>query len=141
MRELVLMSNGQVHEVTEDFDSIVDELSSIGVTEVRRRTRKYKKICSRLFDASDWLEDDKDTAFCYLPVVPVYANFKILENKTIYYGAVEKLMDSQRVLNYSLSREIEEGALAPRAKYWMTMAQATAPNIEHQFRSRPVLQR
>jgi len=132
MRELVLMSNGQVHEVTEDFDSIVDELSSIGVTEVRRRTRKYKKICSRLFDASDWLEDDKDTAFCYLPVVPVYANFKILENKTIYYGAVEKLMDSQRVLNYSLSREIEEGALAPRAKYWMTMAQAAGHELQLQ---------
>jgi DNA-binding protein len=27
-------------------------------------------------------------------------------------------------MNYSMSREIEEGALAPRAKYWMTQAQA-----------------
>ena len=132
MRELVLMSNGQVHEVNEDFESIKDELLQIGVTEVRRRERKYKKVCSRLFDASDWLEDDRDTAFCYLPVVPVYANFKILENKTIYYGAVEKLMDSQRVLNYSLSREIEEGALAPRAKYWMTMAQAAGHELQLQ---------
>ena len=125
MRELVLMSNGQVHEVNDEFESVRDELLAIGVTEVRRRERKYRKVCSRLFDASGWLEDDRDTAFSYLPVVPVYANFKILENKTIYYGAVEKLMDSQRVLNYSLSREIEEGALAPRAKYWMTMAQAS----------------
>ena len=30
----------------------------------------------------------------------------------------------QRVLNYAKSREIEEGALAPRAKYWMTREQA-----------------
>ena len=132
MRELVLMSNGQVHEVTDDFETIRDELMAMGVQEVRRRERKYKKVCSRLFDATDWLEDDKDTAFCYLPVVPVYANFKILENKTIYYGAVEKLMDSQRVLNYSLSREIEEGALAPRAKYWMTYAQAAGHEAQLQ---------
>lgn len=132
MRELVLMSNGQVHEVNDDFESVRDELMMIGVTEVRRRERKYKKVCSRLFDASNWLEDDRDTVFCYLPVVPVYANFKILENKTIYYGAVEKLMDSQRVLNYSLSREIEEGALAPRAKYWMTQEQAAGHEMQLQ---------
>ncbi|CAB4141142.1 Phage P22-like portal protein [uncultured Caudovirales phage] len=132
MRELVLMSNGQVHEVDDDFESVRDELLAMGVQEVRRRERKYKKVCSRLFDATDFLEDDKDTVFCYLPVIPVYANFKILENKTIYYGAVEKLMDSQRVLNYSLSREIEEGALAPRAKYWMTHTQAAGHELQLQ---------
>jgi hypothetical protein len=132
MRTLVLMSNGQVHEVNDDYETIKDELAMLGVTEVRRRDRKYKKVCSRLFDANGWLEDDRDTVFCYIPVVPVFANFKVLENKTIYYGAVEKLMDSQRVLNYSLSREIEEGALAPRAKYWMTHQQAAGHELQLQ---------
>jgi hypothetical protein len=32
-------------------------------------------------------------------------------------------MDPQRVFNYSLSREIEEGALSPRAKFFMTPEQ------------------
>ena len=123
-RELVMMSNGQTHEVTEDFDKIVDDLMAIGVTEVRRRTRKVHKVCSRYFDGKDWLEDDKDTVFNRIPIIPVYGNFKIFENKTIYWGVVEKLLDPQRVLNYAMSREIEEGALAPRAKYWMTPAQA-----------------
>ena len=119
-----MMSNGQTHEVTEDFEKVVDDLIAIGVTEVRRRKRKVHKVCSRYFDAKDWLEDDKDTVFNRIPVVPVYGNFKIFENKTIYWGVVEKLLDPQRVLNYAMSREIEEGALAPRAKYWMTPAQA-----------------
>jgi len=123
-RELVLMSNGQTHEVNDDFEKIVDDLAEIGVTEVRRRKRPQTKVCSRFFDAGGWLEDDKDTVFNRIPVIPCFANYKIFENKTIYWGVVEKLMDSQRVLNYSMSREIEEGALAPRAKYWMTMAQA-----------------
>jgi hypothetical protein len=124
-RELVMMSNGQVHEVNDDFEKVVDDLAAIGVTEAKRRTRKKHYVCSRFFDAKDFLEDKKETVFCRIPVVPAYANFKIFENKTIYWGVVEKLLDPQRVMNYSVSREIEEGALAPRAKYWMTMAQAS----------------
>lgn len=123
-KELVMMSNGHVYEANEDFDKIVDELESIGVTELRRRKRMDKKVCSRMFDAKGWLEDDKDTVFSTIPVIPVYANYKVFESKTLYAGVVDKLIDPQRVLNYSMSREIQEGALAPRAKYWMSMAQA-----------------
>jgi hypothetical protein len=124
-RDLVLMSNGQVHEVNDDFEKVVDDLAAIGVTEVKRRKRKKHYVCSRYFDAKDFLEEKKETVFSRIPVVPTYANFKIFENKTIYWGVVEKLLDPQRVMNYSISREIEEGALAPRAKYWMTPAQAS----------------
>lgn len=121
--ELVLMDNGATYEVNEDFGKVVDDLAAMGVKEVRRRKAYRNKVCSRFFDGDDWLEDDEDTIFDRIPIVPVYGNFKIVENKTIYWGAVEKLLDPQRVLNYSLSREIEEGALAPRAKYWMTLTQ------------------
>ena len=121
--ELVLMSNGAVYEVTDDFKKVVDEFASAGLTEVRRRTAYKNVVCSRFYDATDWLEDEEETIFDRVPVIPVYGNFKITENKTIYWGVVEKLLDPQRVLNYSMSREIEEGALAPRAKYWMTLTQ------------------
>lgn len=123
-RELVLMNNGATYEDNEEFQAIVDELAEIGVTEVRRRTRKVRTYCSRFFDNSDWLEDEKRTVFELMPVIPLYGNYEVFENKTLYRGVVEKLYDPQRVMNYSMSREIEEGALAPRAKYWMTMTQA-----------------
>ena len=123
-RELVLMSNGQTYEADDDFQMVVDDLAMAGITEVKRRKRKYNKVCTRFFDNDGWLGEDKDTVFNRIPVIPVFGNYKIIENKTVYSGVVEKLMDSQRVLNYSMSREIEEGALAPRAKYWMTLTQA-----------------
>ena len=123
-RELVLMSNGQTYEADDDFEKVADDMALMGVTEIKRRKRKVSKVCSRFFDNDGWLGDDKDTVFNRIPVIPVYGNYKIIENKTVYSGVVEKLMDSQRVLNYSMSREIEEGALAPRAKYWMTLTQA-----------------
>jgi len=122
--ELVMMSNGAVYTIDDDFKKVQDELTALGIKQVRTRKAYKNKVCSRFFDQTDWLEDDEDTIFDRIPIVPVYGNFKIVENKTIYWGVVEKLLDPQRVLNYSLSREIEEGALAPRAKYWMTLTQA-----------------
>ena len=133
-REMVLMSNGQVHEVNDDYERITDELAALvpPVTELKRRVRNDHIVCSRFFDGNDWLQDKKDTVFSVLPVVPLFGNYLVYENKTIYRGVVEKLIDTQRVMNYSLSREIEEGALAPRAKYWMTTTQASGNENELQ---------
>ena len=122
--ELVLMSNGAVYSIDDDFKKVKDELTALGIEEVRTRKAYKTKVYSRFFDQTNWLEDEEETIFDRIPIVPLYGNFKIVENKTIYWGVVEKLLDPQRVLNYSLSREIEEGALAPRAKYWMTLTQA-----------------
>jgi len=123
--ELVLMSNGATYTVDDDYEAIRDEMDAEGIAEVKRRKAFVQKVCSRFFDATEFLEDEEDTVFDRVPVVPIYGNFKVVENKVIYNGAVEKLIDPQRVLNYSLSREIEEGALAPRAKYWMTATQTS----------------
>lgn len=123
-KELVLMSNNAVYEVNDDFESVADDLAQEGITEVRRRKKKTHIVKTRLFDGADWLGEAKETVFSYIPVVPTYGNFQISENKVIYRGCVNKLMDAQRVYNYAQSRAIEEGALAPRAKYWMTREQA-----------------
>jgi hypothetical protein len=125
-RTLVLMTSGKVYEDNEDFQAMKDELAALGVTEMARRKREKYCVYTRKFDMNGWIGEAKKTAFeNWIPLVPCYGNFDIVEDgKIIYYGAVEKLMDPQRVYNYTLSREIEEGALAPRAKYWMTPKQA-----------------
>lgn len=122
-RELVLMSNNAVYEVNDDFNKIRDELKELGVVEVKRRKRKKSVVHKRLMDGHGWLDTAKETVFEYVPLIPCYGNYNIFENKAVWMGAVEKRIDPQRVFNYSMSREIEEGALAPRAKYWMTEKQ------------------
>ena len=128
--DIIMMSSGQVLEDNEDFNTIKDELAAMGVTEVKRRTRMKDTVYVRKFDAQDWLGSKQKTVFSMIPVIPTYGNFRNVEDKTLYFGVVEKLYDPQRVLNYSLSREIEEGALAPRAKYWMTPKQASGHEDE-----------
>lgn len=135
--ELVRMTDGTVYKVDDDFEKIQDELAfptqanPQGIVielddegEEKRRTRKSWRVHSRLFDGSDWLESEEETVFNLIPIIPIYGNFEIFENKSIYFGKLEKLLDQQRVLNYAMSRDIEDGALSPSPSVWMTAQQA-----------------
>lgn len=124
MRELVLMSNNSTYVDDDKFKKVKKELKDLGIVEVRRRKRKANVVMTRKLDAGGFLDKPKQTVFEFIPLIPTYANYKIFDGKTIYYGAVEKRLDPQRVFNYTISRQVEEGALAPRAKYWLTKKQA-----------------
>lgn len=124
--ELAQMSNGQVLEMDDKFDKIKDELQQQGVTISRTKKVKGFKWYHVTFDGGGILTEERETVFRSCPVVTVYGNYELLgqNNKLTYSGIVLKEMDAQRVHNYAKSREIEEGALAPRAKWWMTKKQA-----------------
>ncbi|MBL4622914.1 MAG: hypothetical protein JKY89_10990, partial [Immundisolibacteraceae bacterium] len=116
-----------VYRDDDDFEKVKDELAQGGIEietdangEEKRRTRKSWEVFSRMFDGGDWLEAETKTVFNFIPVVPIYGNFDIIENKPVYSGKIENLYDHQRVLNYAMSRDIEDGALSPSPFYWMT---------------------
>lgn len=123
-KTMALLSDGRHIELTDETRQIIDELAAQGITIERQKTVNSFKVYSRFLDASDWLGKEKETVWCSIPIIPVYGDFEIIENKLIYSGMVRKLMDPQRVFNYAKSREIEEGALAPRKKLMMTFEQA-----------------
>jgi len=123
--ELVQMSNGKVYRAGLELESALPGLAASGITEVRRRATVEKCVYSRLLTTEGWIGKPRKTKFRNtLPLIPLYANFDVYEDKIIYHGAVERLMDPQRVLNYAASREVAEVALSPREKYWMTPTQA-----------------
>jgi len=129
MKELALLSNNQIVVVDENFNTVRDEMFAKGVTVVQTRKRKSYKVYQRLFDGHDFLSDDMETVFEFIPVIPTFGNYTIMENKIIYYGIIEKLMDPQRVLNYAESKKIAESALKPIDKTWMTTEQAKGSNV------------
>lgn len=132
--EVIQMSNGAVLEDNENNAKIMDEYKDAGVTEVdRKKVDDYNVYC-RYFDGAGMLTPETKTAFKSIPVIPVYGNHEILghNSKITYSGMVLKEMDAQRVHNYAKSREIEEGALAPRTKWWMTKKQAEGNTIQLQ---------
>lgn len=134
-RELALLSNGAVIVLDDTFEIIKDELQKSGVTIVKTRKRPYNKVYQRLFDGGDWLKKKQSTPFDDLPVIPVFGNFKISENKVVYWSITEKMMDPQRIINYAASRSIEEAALSGRPKTWMTKDQAKSPDVRRTLRT------
>ena len=132
IKELVKMSDDSVYVVDDKFQSVADDLAKDGITEVARRKRKCHKVTVRKFDGGDWLTKEKDTVFTYLPIIPVYGNFQISENKPVYWGEVDKLLDQQRIYNMLASKEVEEIVLSPPQTTWMTKEQASGNTNDYQ---------
>lgn len=124
--EIAQMSNGKVLKMDDDFKKIQDELLLSGVTVAKTQKVDDFKWYYAIFDGNGIIEDDIETPFKSNPVITVYGNYEHIgsNSKITYSGFVLKELDAQRVHNYAKSREIEEGALAPRAKWWMTKKQA-----------------
>ena len=131
--DIVQMNDGSVYKANDDFDAVTDELASVGILEIGRRSVTDFKCCQRWYSATEWLNDEEEVDFNFIPVVPVYGNFEVCEGKVTYFGAVERLMDIQRVHNYAFSRNVEEVALSPRSKWFMTPEQAAG--FENKIRS------
>jgi hypothetical protein len=122
-KELVQMTDGRVLEVNDDYERIRDDLADVGIEEKRRRNRDTFKVYSRIYDGAGWLTDEEETVFSMLPFAPMYGNHRVADSKVWWRGAIEKLMDSQRVYNYSESRNVEDTALAPKEKIAATKEQ------------------
>ena len=129
--KLVRMTDGSVYEDNEDFKTIQDEMEQQGIVietdgdgNEKRRTRDSWRVYSRMLDGSMWLAEEEETVFDFVPLIPIYGNFDIVDDQCVYFGKLENLYDSQRIVNYGLSRDIEDGALSPSPTIWMTDKQA-----------------
>lgn len=122
-KTLIKMSDGSVYD-EEQIERVKDDLEQKGITEVSKRERETVKVMSRMFDGGSWLTEEEETVFSHLPVIPVYGNFEVVEQKVTYSGKLLRMFDPQRALNYAVSRDIEDGAISPSPTVWMTEAMA-----------------
>ncbi len=125
-KTIIEFSNQSVYIDDEKLKKIKNELKKQGVTETRQREREMVEVKTRIFDGSGWLTEVQDTVFDLIPIVPQYANWSIRRKVPQYWGIVTKKLDAQRIYNYTQSRMVEEGALAPVAKLMITTEQIGA---------------
>lgn len=105
--------------------------SGADLKDVKRRERESYAIKVRFYDGGRFLDEPADTVFGHLNVIPVLPNFEIVENKPISNGAIEWLMDWQRIRNYAGSKKVEDVALLPRQRLMMTKKQGSGHETEH----------
>lgn len=97
--------------------------SGADLTKAKRRERDTYKIMVRFYDGNGFISEPEDTVFDHLNVIPVWPNFEIVEDKPITSGAVEWLMDWQRIRNYAGSKKVEDVALSPKSRLMLTKKQ------------------
>jgi len=122
-KQIALLSDGRVIDSDEEKD-VLDELAAQGVTVVKTREVKSHKVVMYVINGNEILEDKKDWAGKYIPLVPVFGKIHHIEGRTYIKGMVRDAKDPQRIYNYETSQAIETSALTPKDPYWMTKKMA-----------------
>jgi len=122
-KQLALLSDGRVIDAEEEA-SVLDELAAQGITVKKTRSVKSHKIEMYLMDGSGMLEDAKQWAGKFIPLIPMYGRQSHIEGQSYTRGIVRFAKDANRIYNYATSSAIETAALTPKDPIWMTAKQA-----------------
>jgi hypothetical protein len=98
------------------------ELLSRGLVIIDERPTLKKQIKMIKCTAIEVLEEG-DWASKYIPIVPVYGEEFVVDNKRKKYGLVRMAKDAQRMYNFWKTSITESIALAPKAKWLLAEGQ------------------
>ncbi len=94
----------------EEMDDLKPELEAMGWKFVRKRDIQSQTVEKSIFTGNDFIEKPKRIAGKYLPIIPFYGYRTFVDGIEHYRGLVRKLKDSNRVLNTSISRMLEDSS-------------------------------
>ena len=118
--KLCLLSNG-IKKFRSELPK-QDELLSMGVVVIDERPSFKKEIKQIKCTAIEVLEEGIWPSK-YIPIVPVYGEEFVVENKRKKYGLVRMAKDPQRMYNFWKTALTESVALAPKAKWLLAEGQ------------------
>ena len=99
-----------------------DVLDAAGITIVESRDSHEKKIKWCKLTSMEVLEEG-EWAGKYIPIVPVFGQETVVENKKKKFGIVRMAKDPQRMYNFWQTSLTESVALAPKAKWLLAEGQ------------------
>lgn len=137
--KIVLLSDGTT--VYEDEMPSQDLMLEAGIYEVSRRETVQKKIKWCKLTAMEVLEEGEWPGR-YIPIVPVYGQQLVVEDKRKKFGLVRMAKDPQRMYNFWSTSLTESVALAPKAKWLLAEGQDEGHESEWaqaNIKSMPVL--
>lgn len=111
---------------------------------VRKRTAEVKVVMHSKINGIERLEPDKVIPGDNLPLIPVYGDDLVVDNKRVVRGITRNAKDPQRMYNYQCSAATEQVALAPKAPFigakgqfksgetqWKQLNQRNFPYLEY----------
>lgn len=114
-KQICLLSDGDV--VDEDvYEENLPYYQALGIEKVDSRITKSHKVTQYIVSGKAVLETN-EWAGKYIPIVPVYGEEVIVENKRYYKSLIRDSKDAQRLLNYWRTTTTELAALAPKTPF------------------------
>jgi hypothetical protein len=118
--KLLMLSDGtQVYKDDAPSDEMMMAagIEVVAERETMRKTIKWAKLTGiEILEESTW-------AGKYIPIVPVYGQQLVVDDKRKKYGIVRMAKDPQRMYNYWRTALTESVALAPKAKWLLAEGQ------------------
>lgn len=115
MRTLLQLSDGQVCWADE-----YDPVKFQGATVANEREVETYKITQHIVSGDEELEDPREWAGRYIPIVRVLGEEIWVDEKCVTKGLIRDSKDAMRAYNYVRSSSIEVVALQPKAPYKVT---------------------
>lgn len=118
--KLCLLSDGSKvfrSELPSDADLLIRGLMVIDERPtLKKQIKMIKCTAMEVLEEGDW-------ASKYIPIVPVYGEEFVVDNKRKKYGLVRMAKDAQRMYNFWKTSITESIALAPKAKWLLAEGQ------------------
>jgi hypothetical protein len=118
--KLLLLSDGT--QVYQDDAPSAEVMAAAGIEVVAERDTMRKTIKWAKLTGLEVLEE-RDWIGKHIPIVPVYGQQLIVDDKRKKYGIVRQSKDPQRMYNYWRTALTESVALAPKAKWLLAEGQ------------------
>lgn len=114
-KEICLLSDGDV--VDEDvYEENIAYYQALQIEKVDSRITKSHRVIQYIISGKEVLETNPWEGR-YIPIVPVYGEEVIVENKRYYKSLIRDSKDAQRLLNYWRTTTTELVALAPKTPF------------------------
>lgn len=115
VKTICLLSNGVVQD--EDvYDELAEMYQAGGITKQETRATTAHKVTQYIITGKEVLETN-EWAGKYIPIVPVYGEEIIVENKRTFKSLIRDAKDAQRIFNYWRTTSTELVALAPKTPF------------------------
>lgn len=99
-----------------DIKDVIDELAERGMEKTAERYVTRRRVYKTILSDSLILKNRELIAGEHLPIVPVYGEWGIIEDKEVYEGVVRLTKDGQRLRNMIMSFNADIVARTPKKK-------------------------
>jgi len=147
-KQICLLSDGDVVD-EEVYDDLIEYYQTVGIDKIDVRPTTSHKVTQYIISGKEVLETNEWKG-SYIPIIPVYGEEIIVENKRYFKSLIRDSKGAQMLLNYWRSCTTELIALAPKTPFigeekafsvdsekWMTANTKSHAFIRHKDGTNP----